>query len=148
MFFTKTKPNVKYDYDVTNIQRNCFISEREVNFILQTKPSDRHYGLAKLSFIDWLQKQVDLLIKEGKLDEQLIVKQEDWGIIFLGGIDAVRYCDSRANSHIRNAKKQNKKLFSISRNDIAHNEIDEYNHYVQEAKIRDSILNKASKTYC
>lgn len=148
MFFTYTPARVKYDFDVNNIQRNCFISEREVNFIVQTKPSDRNYGFAKLAFIEWLQKQVDLLIREGKLDEQLIVKQEDWGIIFLGGIDAVRYCDSRAESHIRNAKKQNKKLFSISRNDIAHHEIDEYNHYIQEAKIRASILNKASKTYC
>lgn len=138
----------KYNYDLTQVKRNTYISEKNINNILGSNHRDKYYGLAKLAFIEWLQKQVDTMIIDGELDEQLIVKQEDWGIIFLGGIDAVRYCNKRVDTHIKNAKKQNKKLFSVSPNDIDHHQLDEYNHYIKEAKIKDSILNRTSKTYC
>lgn len=144
---TTTDLKVKYGFDVARIVKNAYISEKEVNEILQTNYHDKNYGFAKLSFIDWLNRQISTKREDGTLDQYLVAKQEDWGIIFLGGVDAVRYHNSRSENHIKNAKKQNKSVFKVSPTDITHTERDEYQYYLQEAKIREEILSKTTKVY-
>lgn len=143
----ETKTKVKYDFDLNRVTRNAYISENEINRILGINHRNKYYGLAKLEFISWLQRQIDNRIEEGFLDQYLVAKQEDWGIIFLGGVDAVRYCDSRSRNHIKNAKKQNNRIFQVSSNDIDHLERDEYQHYLHEARTRERILSKTTKVY-
>lgn len=140
---TETEYEYKsFNFDISIIQRDGFISERELNYILNSNPSDKHYGFAKLAFIQWLQKVIDELNAEGKLDEYLTVKQEEWGLKFIGGLEGVRYCNSLSKRHIKSARKQTQKMFNFNPNDIDHSQRDEYQHYLMEAKEREVLLNK------